>query len=99
MAEERKAFEDAWITPDSRLGAVKGFVAFHLLRGPEREDHVRYSSYTTWATQEDFSAWSKSGQFRAAHPQANERMPLTLGHLDFEGFEVIQTIEDTHPPR
>ena len=58
----RKAFEDVWLTPDSRLGEVKGFVAFHLLRGPEREDHVLYSSHTTW-------------------------------------FEVIQTIEDTHPPR
>ncbi|MGH6821333.1 MAG: antibiotic biosynthesis monooxygenase family protein, partial [Methylocella sp.] len=49
--------------------------------------------------QEDFSAWTKSGQFRAAHQQAGERKPLTLGHPDFEGFEVIQTIEGTHPPR
>ena len=59
-----------------------------------------YSSHTTWATQEDFGAWSKSGQFRAAHrQQASERKPLTLGHPEFEGFEVIQTIEDTHPPQ
>ena len=99
IQEECKAFEDAWLTRDSRLGEVKGFVAFHLLRGPEREDHVLYSSHTIWATQEDFSAWTKSGQFRAAHQQAGERKPLTLGHPDFEGFEVIQTIEDTHLPR
>ena len=79
---------------DSRLGEVKGFVAFHLLRGPEREDHVLYSSHTIWATQEDFIAWTKSGQFRAAHQQAGERKPLTLGHPEFEGFEVIQTIEE-----
>jgi heme-degrading monooxygenase HmoA len=56
IQEECKAFEDAWLTRDSRLGEVKGFVAFHLLRGPEREDHVVYSSHTIWATKEDFNA-------------------------------------------
>jgi hypothetical protein len=33
-----------------------------------------------------------------AHQHAGERKPLTLGHPEFEGFEVIQTIETTHPP-
>jgi heme-degrading monooxygenase HmoA len=47
----------------------------------------------------DFSAWTKSGQFRAANKQAGERKPRTLRHPEFEGFEVIQTIEDTYPPR
>jgi heme-degrading monooxygenase HmoA len=88
IKEERKAFED--------FGEVKGFRIFHLLRGPEREDHVLYSSHTIWASQEDFTAWTKSEQFRAAHQHAGERKPLTLGHPDFEGFEVIQTIETTH---
>jgi hypothetical protein len=27
-----------------------------------------------------------------------ERKPLTIGHPEFEGFEVIQTIETTRPP-
>jgi heme-degrading monooxygenase HmoA len=98
IAMNRFNFEDGWLTRDSRLAEVKGFVAFHL-RGPEREDHVVYSSHTIWATKEDFNAWTKSGQFRAAHQQAGERKSLTLGHPDFEGFEVIQTIEDTHSPR
>jgi heme-degrading monooxygenase HmoA len=66
-----------------------------LLRGPEREDHVLYSSHTIWASQEDCTAWTKSEQFRAAHQRAGERKPLTLGHPEFEGFEVIQTIETT----
>ena len=78
----------------SRLDEVKGFRAFHLLRGPEREDHVLYSSHTIWASQEDFTAWTKSEQFRAAHQHAGERKPLTGGHPEFEGFEVIQTIEN-----
>jgi heme-degrading monooxygenase HmoA len=81
----------------SHLDEVKGFRAFHLLRGPEREDHVLYSSHSIWASQEDFTAWTKSEQFRAAHRHAGERKPLTLGYPEFEGFEVVQTIETTHP--
>jgi heme-degrading monooxygenase HmoA len=80
--------------------SLRGFVggtSIGLLRGPEREDHVLYSSHTIWASQEDFTAWTKSEQFRAAHQHAGERKPLTLGHPEFEGFEVIQTIETTHP--
>ena len=38
IKEERKAFEDLWVTRQSHLDEVKGFRAFHLLRGPERED-------------------------------------------------------------
>ena len=56
------------------------------------------SSHTIWASQKEFTAWTKSEQFRAAHQHAGERKPLTLGHPKFEGFEVIQTIETTHPP-
>src|SRR6202158_5618528 len=80
IKEERKAFEDLWVARQSHLDEVKGFRAFHLLRGPEREDHVLYSSHTIWASQEDFTAWTKSEQFRAAHQHAGERKPLTLGH-------------------
>jgi hypothetical protein len=35
-----------WVTRQSHLDEVKGFLAFHLLRGPERDDHVLYSSHT-----------------------------------------------------
>ncbi|WOJ88131.1 antibiotic biosynthesis monooxygenase [Methylocapsa polymorpha] len=97
IKDEQKAFENIWLSRDSRLDEVKGFIAFHMLRGPEREDHVLYASHTVWATQEDFIAWTKSEQFRAAHKQAGERKPLTLGHPEFEGFDVIQTIENRHP--
>jgi heme-degrading monooxygenase HmoA len=95
-ALDRRPFGSA--SQGLHLDEVKGFQAFHLLRGPEREDHVLYSSHTIWASQEDFTAWTKSEQFRAAHQHAGEGKPLTLGHPKFEGFEVIQTIETTHPP-
>jgi heme-degrading monooxygenase HmoA len=74
IQEECKAYKDAWLARDSRLGEVKGFVAFHLLRGPEREGHALYSSNAKSETQEDCSAWTKSGQFR---PQS--KIPIRPG--------------------
>ena len=91
---EEKAFEEVWLSRDTHLGEVTGFVEFHLLRGPEREDHTLYSSHTIWISRELFTAWTQSEQFRAAHRSAGSHKPLYLGHPEFEGFEVIQTVEN-----
>ena len=37
------AFEQVWLSRDSHLDKVPGFVEFHLLRGPEAEDHTLYA--------------------------------------------------------
>ena len=34
------AFEKVWLSRDSCLDRVPGFVEFHLLKGPEGEDHM-----------------------------------------------------------
>lgn len=86
------AFEANWKGRDSTLHEMKGFQEFHLLRGPEADDHTLYSSHTTWASYEDFIAWTKSEQFRAAHKDAGDRKPLFIGHPQFEGFHVVQTL-------
>lgn len=85
-------FEQVWATRESHLDEMPGFVEFHLLRGPDREDHVLYSSHTIWASKDEFQAWTTSDQFRKAHARAPSAKPLTLGHPEFEGFEVIQTV-------
>jgi len=74
-AEE--AFEKVWLSRDSYLDRVPGFVEFHLLKGPEAEDHTLYSSHTVWQSKAAFEAWTKSEEFRAA-----TRAPATmqLGH-------------------
>ena len=36
-------FEAVWLGRDSHLDRVPGFVEFHLLKGPAREDHVLYA--------------------------------------------------------
>jgi heme-degrading monooxygenase HmoA len=87
-----KEFEDVWLTREVHLNELEGFVEFHMLKGPEREDHVLYSSHTVWQSFEHFDAWTKSEQFRKAHAGAGSRKPLYLGHPEFEGFHVIQTV-------
>jgi heme-degrading monooxygenase HmoA len=93
LKDQQKAFEEMWFGRESRLNEVKGFGTFQLLRGPERDDHVLYASHTIWDSQEDFIAWTKSEQFRFAHKNAGDQKPKTLGHPEFEGFEVIQSMD------
>ena len=93
---KEEAFEHMWQSRDSYLHELKGFVEFHLLKGPEAEDHTLYSSHTVWASKADFEAWTKSEQFRRAHARAGNdgnAAPLYLGHPKFEGFEVRQTLD------
>lgn len=85
-------FEQVWLSRDSYLHELPGFVSFHLLKGPEREDHILYASHTIWRSYEDFVAWTKSEAFRKAHARAGNNKPLTLGHPEFEGFQAIQEV-------
>jgi heme-degrading monooxygenase HmoA len=89
-----EAFERVWLTRDTYLDRVPGFVEFHLLKGPEGEDHTLYSSHTVWQSKSAFEAWTKSEEFRAAHARAGNDTtgPLYLEHPKFEGFEVRQTL-------
>lgn len=86
-------FEHVWKSRDTHLDKVPGFVEFHLLKGPSGDDHTLYSSHTVWASEDDFVAWTKSEHFRAAHKNAGDNSKLYLGHPNFEGFEVIQTVK------
>ena len=85
-------FEQVWASRDSRLRQVPGFVEFHLLRGPELDDHTLYASHTVWASRADFEAWTRSEHFREAHKDAGSNRGLYLGHPNFEGFQVVQTV-------
>lgn len=97
---EEAAFETVWSSRKTRLDEMPGFLAFHLLKGPEKEDHTLYSSHTTWATKDDFTAWTKSEQFRDSHRNAGQKRekPLFLGHPEFEGFETVLSEINPHRP-
>lgn len=84
-----EVFERIWRERDSYLDDVAGFRDFHLLRGPEHEDHTLYSSHSTWDSREAFVAWTESEAFQKAHSQARAPKGTYLAHPDFEGFEVV----------
>ena len=89
-----EAFEKLWLTRETHLDRVPGFVEFHLLKGSDGEDHTLYASHTIWQSKSAFEAWTRSEEFRAAHARAGNETtgPLYLEHPKFEGFEVRQTV-------
>ena len=87
-----KDFEQVWLSRDTHLIGVPGFVEFHLLKGPEHEDCTLYSSHSVWQGRASFEAWTKSEAFRKAHARAGDNKPTTLGHPEFEGFQAIQEV-------
>ena len=90
---QEAAFEEVWRSRDSHLREVPGFVAFNLLRGPAREDHVLYASHTQWQSYENFEEWTRSEAFRMAHRSAGGTKGLYLGPPEFEGFSPVITLE------
>ena len=84
-------FETLWANRESFLNEVPGFIGFHLLKGPEHEDHILYASHTVWESEAHFTDWTKSEAFRKAH--ANAGAPATkslyLGPPQFEGFQAV----------
>ena len=94
---EEAAFEQVWLSRETHLEGLPGFVEFHLLRGPANEDHTLFASHTVWETKADFEAWTRSEAFRAAHRGAGTSKPLYLGPPRFEGFEAIQTVPAKTP--
>ena len=87
-----EAFEEVWRNRKSRLGEMPGFIDFHLLRGPARDDHTLYASHTLWKDHDAFEAWTRSEQFREAHKGAGANKPLYLGHPEFEGFTSVEGV-------
>ena len=84
-------FESVLKTRQSYLPSMQGFMSFCLLKGDLFEDYALYSSHTTWATKEDFEAWTKSEGFRASHARAGDpnRKVMLVGHPQFEGWDAV----------
>ncbi|MEM6974448.1 MAG: antibiotic biosynthesis monooxygenase [Pseudomonadota bacterium] len=82
-------FEAVWKGRTSQLDTVPGFKSFHLLKGPQKDDHVLYCSHSIWADRAAFEAWTKSEAFRIAHKDAGSSKGMYLGHPEFEGFEAV----------
>lgn len=84
-----QVFEELWRKRESHLEGVPGFREFHLLKGPQDDEASLYASHSTWASRQDFEAWTESESFKKAHAQARAPQGTYLGHPQFEGFEVV----------
>jgi len=84
-----ETFERIWRERESHLNEVPGFQEFHLLRGPEAEDHVLYASHAVWDSREHFEAWTKSDAFRKAHARAGSSPDIYMGPPQLELFDVV----------
>ena len=82
-------FEDVWRNRDSHLDGVEGFVSFNLIKGESNKEYTLYASHSTWKSQKNFEAWTKSESFRKAHKNAGKNKNLYIGHPQFEGFNVV----------
>lgn len=90
---QEDAFEAVWTGRDSHLSSVKGFLAFNLLKGEEKDGYRLYASHTAWDSEEAFRGWTKSEAFRAAHRSAGGHGDMYLGPPELEVFESVQSIE------
>lgn len=91
--ENAEAFEELWLSRESRLQDMDGFVSFHMLKGQETAGEVLYASHTVWASEDHFRLWTTSQEFRASHAKAGDTRTLYVGTPQFEGFQSIQEIE------
>ncbi|MCG8360539.1 MAG: antibiotic biosynthesis monooxygenase, partial [Kiloniellales bacterium] len=69
-------------------------VEFHLLKGPEADDHVLYASHTIWRGRAEFEAWTQSEAFRQAHRDAGQTKGMYVGGPQFEGFDVVLELKE-----
>lgn len=83
-------FIDIWKKRDSYLDEVPGFKEFHLLQGPEFEDHTLFVSHSVWQSEQSFEDWTHSDSFKKAHAHAGEKtQDVYLGPPNLEWFNAV----------
>lgn len=79
-----------WKSRQSYLHEVPGFREFHLLEGPTTDEYTLFASHTTWESEADFAAWTRSEAFRKAHAAAGQTpRDFYVGPPQLELFESV----------
>src|SRR5437879_11757320 len=79
-----EAFERMWQSRDSYLNEMAGFVEFHLLKGPQGEDHTLYSSHTVGESRAAFEAWTTAVPLGHTHTRAGRTGSAAALHCGVE---------------
>ncbi|HEY9038873.1 MAG TPA: antibiotic biosynthesis monooxygenase [Roseovarius sp.] len=95
--ENAAEFEELWLSRESHLHEMEGFLSFNMLKGPEKDGRILYASHTIWQTEAHFRAWTTSAEFRASHAKAGQNRKLHEGAPRFEGFRSIQSLGAVQP--
>ena len=82
-------FEEVWSSRERFLDQVPGFRHFQLLRGATEEGETIFISHATWASEEDFRAWTNSEAFQKAHRDARTPKGTLVTHPSFSGYQVV----------
>jgi len=83
-------FIEIWKARKSRLHEMDGFIEFFLLKGPEKEESLLFSTHASWKDKESFDAWVGSEQFREAHSQGKRPDPnMFSAPNELECFESV----------
>ena len=62
--ENAEEFEALWLSRDSKLDSLPGFVEFHMLKGPEENGRRLYASHTVWESEDHFIGVHRDPAYR-----------------------------------
>lgn len=68
-AGSQAAFEEIWLSRESKLTQVPGFVEFHMPRGPESDGYRLYVSHTMWEWKRHSRPGPDQTRFAARMPE------------------------------
>ena len=91
-AGQEAAFEELWLSRESRLNELDGFVSFHLLKGATTDTHTIYLSHTMWRDEAAFQGWARSQAFRSSHKGAGGHGAIYDGPPVLETYVALQSI-------
>ncbi len=86
--ENAAEFEELWLSRESRLQDMDGFVSFHMLKGPEEDGRVLYASHTVWDSKKSSAPGPPARNSARSHARAGQSRKLHEGVPRFGRFPV-----------
>ena len=91
--EKETEFRSRWLDREVLLRTAPGFLMIQFMRGDVLHDYVAYASQTIWVSRAAYEAWRQSELFHVAHKGVGQGEALTLGKREFNGYDVLRTVE------